>query len=336
MLSKTAVTASEVAQRAGVSRSAVSRAFTPGASIAPATRLRVMEAAEALGYQVDHLARSLIRQRSEIVCLIGADFQTPYRAKLIRAMTQEIQNRGGVSMIVNTDRSDEGVRRAVQKAIQYRAEGCVVLSGMPDLALIEAAAKNGRRLALLAREDAEGQALRINPDDAACARQAVGLFLERGRRRLAFANSEAGTPSVMAREAGFLAAAREMGFEPAFARIGASSYESGRMLARRLLSGPAGERPDAVFCATDLLACGFLDEARHGMGLRVPEDLAAIGFDDIEQASWSSYDLATFDQPVEEMARAAADWILRADRNAPPPLEPLRMAARFVRRGSLG
>src|SRR6218665_720805 len=104
MSRKVFVSAREVAERAGVSRSAVSRAFTPGASVAPETRRKVMEAAEALGYHVNHLARGLMRNESGIVCLIVADLATPYRASLVRALTDELQAADKVAMLINTDR----------------------------------------------------------------------------------------------------------------------------------------------------------------------------------------------------------------------------------------
>ena len=100
---KTVVSAEDVARRAGVSRSAVSRTFTPGASVSEAMRARVMKAAEELGYHVNHLARSLVRNRSGIVCLIVSEVATPYRASLVSWMTQCLQAAGKVALIINTD-----------------------------------------------------------------------------------------------------------------------------------------------------------------------------------------------------------------------------------------
>src|ERR1051325_4488054 len=106
MPSKLFVSAQEVAERAGVSRSAVSRTFTPGASVSPETRRKVLEAAEELGYHVNQLARGLMRNESGIVCLIVSEISTPYRSALIRALTQQLQLSGKVAMLINTDRSD--------------------------------------------------------------------------------------------------------------------------------------------------------------------------------------------------------------------------------------
>src|SRR5690606_19577700 len=119
-MKKKFVSAQDVAALAGVSRSAVSRAFTPGASIAEDTRHRVVMAANTLGYQVNQLARGLMVNRSGIVCLIVTEMNTPYRARLVRVLTQALQDAGNIAMIINTDRSDESVAQALQQTMRYR------------------------------------------------------------------------------------------------------------------------------------------------------------------------------------------------------------------------
>ncbi|GGG48787.1 substrate-binding domain-containing protein [Chelatococcus composti] len=322
------VSAREVAERAGVSRSAVSRAFTPGASVSEDTRRRVLEAATALGYHVNHLARGLSLKESGIVCLVGSELGTPYRASLVKAMTQAAQDAGKVAMVINTDRSDESVSAALRQALHYRADASIILSGMPDKSITRLCLENGQRIVLINRDDDQDGPLRINLRDGEAARCALTAFLRAGCRRLAFANSEAGTPSLMARERGFLAAAAAIGLPVTVERFGPSVYESGRELARRLLT--ARVRPDAVFCATDLIACGFLDAARHEFGLAVPEDLCVTGFDDIEQASWSSYSLTTFAQPVAEIAREAFAWLRLAPEEAARRPAAVELEARMV------
>ncbi|MDE1995815.1 MAG: LacI family DNA-binding transcriptional regulator, partial [Rhizobiaceae bacterium] len=261
MSQKVFVSAQEVAERAGVSRSAVSRTFTPGASVSAETRRKVLEAAEALGYHVNHLARGLMRNESGIVCLIVSDLATPHRSNLLRALTQKLQNAGKIAMLVNTDLSDGSVDGALRQAIHYRADASIILSGMPDKSIAQLCLKSGQRLVLINRDDEQDGPLRINLDDEEAASRVVTAFIRAGCSRLAFANSDAGTPSLMARERGFVAAARAHGLDVVVEHYGWTGYESGRVLAQRLLTRT--ERPDAVFCATDLLACGFMDAARH-------------------------------------------------------------------------
>ncbi|CAI1857393.1 HTH-type transcriptional repressor CytR [Serratia liquefaciens] len=341
-MDKVMISAKDVAELAGVSRSAVSRTYTPGASVSATTRERVMRAAEELGYHVNHLARGLVRNRSGIVCLIVSELATPYRASLVRLLTQHLQDAGKIAMLINTDRSDDSVSQALQQAINFRADASFVLSGMPDSGIARLCHKHGQRLVLINRNDTLPGSLSIRLDNEEAAGRVVMAFARAGCRRIAFANSLAGTPSLMARERGFLQAAEAAGLEVSVERFGTTSYESGQILAHRLLT--RRERPDAVFCVTDLLACGFMDEARHRFGLRIPEDLCVAGYDDIPQAAWSSYNLTTFTQPVALFAQDAVSWLMaeeQKEENTMPTLgqeipgETRLYHADFVWRGTI-
>lgn len=332
MSDKVFVSADEVARKAGVSRSAVSRTFTPGASVSEKTRRKVMEAAEELGYHVNQLARGLMRNESGIVCLIVSDVATPYRSALLRELTQQLQVAGKVAMLVNTDRSDGSVDRALHQAIRYRADASIILSGLPDKSIAQLCLRNGQRLVLINRDDDQPGPLRINLDDHEAAGRVVTAFVRAGCTRLAFANSEAGTPSLMARETGFIAAAKAHGLDVIVERHGWTGYEAGKVVAQRMLTRK--ERPDAVFCATDLLACGFMDAARHQFSLSIPDQLCIVGFDDIEQASWTSYHLTTFAQPVVTIASEAVAWLVDGRQDVPEG-QSLKLHADLVWRGSV-
>jgi len=325
------VSAQEVAEKAGVSRSAVSRTFTSGASVSPKTRQKVLDAAEALGYHVNHLARGLMRNESGIVCLIVSELGTPYRSALTRALTQQLQNTGKIAMLINTDRSDGSVDLALTQAIRYRADASIILSGLPDKSITDLCLKNGQRLVLINRDDDREGPLKINLDDEDAAARIATAFVRAGCRKLAFANSQTGTPSLMARERGFVAAARALGLDVIVERFGHTGYESGSVVAQQLLTRK--ERPDAVFCATDLLACGFMDAARHQFSMSVPDHICVAGFDDIEQASWSSYQLTTFAQPVDMIAHEAVSWL--AGDAARPENPSVRLHADLVWRTSI-
>ncbi len=334
MPSKLFVSAQEVAERAGVSRSAVSRTFTPGASVSADTRRRVLEASEALGYHVNHLARGLMRNESGIVCLIVSDVATPYRSALLRELTIQLQNAGKVAMFVNTDRSDGSVDRALQQAIRYRADASIILSGLPDKSITQLCLRSGQRLVLINRDDDQPGPLKINLDDYESGGRIATAFVRAGCKTLAFANSEAGTPSLMGRERGFIAAATKLGLEVVVERYGSTGYEAGRVLAQRMLT--RAERPDGVFCATDLLAFGFMDAARHQFGLSIPDQLCVAGFDDIEQASWSSFNLTTFAQPVMAIATQAVKWLATGgNEDEPEEAHSVRLKAELIWRGSI-
>ena len=331
-MSRNAISAKDVAELAGVSRAAVSRSFTPGASVSAETRAKVFNAAEKLGYQVNHLARGLIRARSGIVALIASEISTPYRSQLVSALTARLQLEGKVALVINTDRSDESVERALRQAISYRTDAAIILSGMPPRSLAETCLRYGVRLVLINRDEERPGSILIRLDDEAAGRQAFAALRAAGCRRIALATSAAGTPSIAGREQGFRLAASEAGIPIVEERFGPTSYRTGLDLGSRLMT--IRDRPDGVFCTTDLLACGVMDAARHRFGVSVPDDLSVIGFDDIEQAGWESYGLTTFAQPVDDIAGVAVRWIDSDDEHVAEPMSA-SLPSHFVWRRSV-
>ncbi|WP_196260915.1 substrate-binding domain-containing protein [Pelagibacterium limicola] len=297
---KSFVSAQQVAERAGVSRSAVSRTFTDGASVSPATRKRVLEAAEALGYHVNHLARGLIHDSSNIVCVIGTDIATPHQSRMIDALTRHLQAAQKVAMLINTSGESAAVEAALRQALHYRADATIVLSGQPAASLIETCLNNGQHVILVNRDDPVPGPETVVVTNRTAARQAFDMLRRAGCQKFAVVTSTVGTASLVARETAFLEAARSAQFDASVIRLGPTAYASGAEAARQVLVSTS--RPDGVFCVTDLLACGFLDVARTEFGLVVPDEVCVVGFDDIEQAGWSSYQLTTFRQPVDQIA----------------------------------
>lgn len=331
-MTRRSVSARDVADLAGVSRASVSRCFTPGASISPEARARIISAAETLGYQVNRLASGLIRNETGLVALIAAEVETPYRSSLLAALTRQLQAAGKVGVLINTDRSDESVDHALRQAISYRADAAIFLSGLPAQSLAETCLRNGMRLVLINRDEERSGSIRIRLDDAEAGRRAVTHLLATGCQRLALASSRVGTTSINAREQGFRDAVRDAGIELIEARFGPTAYETGLDLGMALLTRP--DRPDGIFCTTDLMACGIMDVARWRLGLDIPNELSIIGFDDIPQAAWEGYDLTTFAQPVEDMAAVGIEWLLHPAAEPGPGAEQV-LRTRLVQRSSV-
>ncbi|WP_108462516.1 substrate-binding domain-containing protein [Devosia naphthalenivorans] len=294
------VKAEEVAKLAGVSRSAVSRTFTDGASVSEVTRKKVLAAAEALGYHVNHLARGLSHERSNIVCLLVSDISTPYQARMIDIATQKLQSIGKIAMVINTTGEPEGVASAMRQTVNYRADAVIVLSGTPSPSLIATCLSNGQRVILINRDDQLSGPTNIVVENTFAATEAYHLLKRAGCARIAVVSSTAGTPSLKAREVAFVEAARQDGLDVPVMQTGPTGYATGMEAARRLFGRAV--TPDGIFCVTDLLAMGCMDVARNEFGMSVPDELSIIGFDDIDQAAWMSYNLTTFRQPLDSIA----------------------------------
>lgn len=292
------ISAHEVAQAAGVSRSAVSRTFTPGASVSPATREKVLRAAEKLGYQVNDLARGLLANRSRIVGMVASDPESPFRTQQIAALSRRLVARGSVPVLIPTGTGGENLAAAQATLLRYRAEATVVLSGMPSSSFVELAQRNGQTLIVVGRTESGPDHIRIN--NALAAQMAVEVFAARGMKRLGLITSAVGSLNLVEREDAFVAKSRELGMTVSVQRAALTDYDGGYAAASLLL----GERPavEGVFCINDLMAFGLMDCARNVFNLSIPEDLSVIGFDNVPQARWGGYRLTTFDQDGDRMA----------------------------------
>ncbi|MCP1328592.1 substrate-binding domain-containing protein, partial [Halomonas sp. 707D4] len=214
---------------------------------------------------------------------------------------------GRAVMLINTGGDSEAVERALHQALEYRASAVVVLSGAPAESLVQACMQSGLRVVLVNRGHTFSGPVHITLGHEEAMQEAFALFHRAGCRSFALVSSTAGTPSLLAREQAFTRAVNDAGFVLSTVRPGPTGYATGQEAARQLLG--RAHRPEAVLCTTDLLACGFLDTARHVFKLDVPQELCVMGFDNIEQAGWESYALTTFHHPVEEIAASVAQQL---------------------------
>ncbi|WP_421916034.1 LacI family DNA-binding transcriptional regulator [Mesorhizobium sp.] len=311
------VSAQHVARQAGVSRSAVSRAFTPGASVATETREKIMRAAEALGYQVNDLARGLLANQSRLVGLVVTKPEVGFRAHLAAALTKALIHRGNVPVIINTGQTEQELIAAQKTLLGHRAEATIILSGSPPSSFFELARRNGQPLVVIGRSEPEAD--HIQTDGGEAAKLAAALFVAGGMTRLGLAGSLSGTPNITEREDAFCAEAKRLGADVAVSRGNDTDYAGGLQAGRDLLD--RRERPRAIFCVNDLIAFGVMDHARQ-LGLAIPGDLAVIGFDDVPEASWLAYQLTTFRQDPESMAARAVALLDLRQRE--PNLAPVR------------
>lgn len=313
------VSAHDVAERAGVSRSAVSRAFTPGASIAPATLAKVLKAADALGYEVNDLARGLLAHRSQLVGLVTSDPEGPFRAHMIAALSRALIERGNVPAIISVGPTAEDLANASRQLLRYRAEATIFLSGSPPARLLDLTRRNGQTIILISRAETDLDSVRC--DDRGGAKQAFEVLRMTGASRFAVVNMANPSPSLLAREQAFACFAAARASTPTVVRAGHSDYEGGQEAAGQLLAN--GNPPEAVFCVNDLMAFGALDHLR-GAGLRVPDDISIIGFDDVPMAAWAPYRLTTLRQDPVRIAKEVISILDR--RTAEPDLPPMSVS----------
>ena len=311
------VTAADVAKLAGVSRSAVSRTFTPDAYVSPAVREKVLRAADELGYRVNRLAKDLQTSRSSMVAIVGARFYEPYVAGLLDDLSAALIGKGLHALLLNA--SSQDMTALLNLVLEYRVRAVIVLSGAPPRELIDQCLRARQRMILINRHMEDVEAGSIETDDRMGGRLAAEHLLAAGRRKLCVVRSGADTPSQRRRAAGFLERLDEEGIACERWVAGRGNYEAGCEAARSLLrgSGPVSAI-DGVFAATDRTALGFLNTARFEMGVSVPQDVAVIGFDDIPEAAWSSHNLTTIRQSAPDVVAAVLTLLAEEDEDAGP------------------
>lgn len=309
-----AATAQDVARLAKVSQSAVSRTFTPGASVSERTRERVTAAARALGYRPNAMARTLITGRSRIVALVMSYLENQFYPLVIEKLSQQLQRHGyHVLMFISGKDEPDTV---LTEILQYQVDAIVMASTTlsPDLA--KRCADSGVPVVLFNRvPDISAPALRtastVTSDNYRGGRLAGELLVARGHRRIAFLAGLENSSTSIERERGFNDALREAGLKPCGRATGHYQFESAQQAARELFKGKRASRPDAAFVANDHMAIAALDVLRSELQLRVPQDVSIVGFDDVPQAGWAAYSLTTVAQSVPEMVDATVDLLLQ-------------------------
>ena len=319
------VTAEDVARLAGVSRSAVSRTFTPGASVSRDVRARVQTAAQSVGYRVNRLAQSLALDNSPLVGIVAANIDTPFNAALLARMGQVLSQNGMQCLLLDATHVETGIAPLIERILEFRARAVIIMSGSPSNAIVEECLRSKLRVVLVNRPIPGVQADLVLSDDVAGARLAADQLLRSGARRLAVVAGGSGTPSQRRRIDAFRRYVAGRGVETTAWAAGVTSYETGQRAARELLTG---ERPDGVFCVTDLLALGFMDVARYELGMNLPGELGIVGFDDVPEAGWLAYRLTTIRQSVEGLSRAALAAVMRESGQGTTNLIPIELVER--------
>jgi LacI family transcriptional regulator len=301
------VTAQDVARRAGVSQSAVSRAFTPGASISAELRERVRSTAATLGYRPNAIARSLITARSRIIGVAAAYLQNHFYPDVLDALSRALQARG-YQILLFTAELSETADQVLDALLRYRVDAVVLASTTLSSSLAEECRAAGIPVLLFNRTSDVASVSAVTGENRRGGRM-IGEFLAAcGHERIAYIAGTENSSTSRDRERGFLEGLAAGGARLFAREAGLYRFDGAANAARRLFSRP--DRPDAVFAANDHMAIAAMGVATAEFGLRIPQDVAFVGFDDVEAARWPAYALTTFSQPIAPMVSAVVDLLL--------------------------
>ncbi len=322
----------DVARRAGVSQSAVSRVFTPGASVSPQMRARVTAAAAALHYRPNTLARSLITGRSRVIGLIVAYLDNQYYPVVLERMCAALQARGYHVMIVIAPQANADMEGALAEMLDHQVDGIVMASASLSSTLAQHCAARGVPVVQFNRAQDDPSVSAVTSDNAMGGRILAQFLVAGGHARIAYIAGWADASTQRDREAGFRDGLAEAG-GALFARdSGDYSFEGAQAATRRMFG--VRRRPDAVFVANDHMTIAAMDVLRFELGLRVPGDVSVVSYDDAPQAAWPSYALTVIRQPTDAMVAAVTDILMARIEDAAAAPRRVVLPGRLVVRSS--
>ncbi|MGQ9557031.1 MAG: LacI family DNA-binding transcriptional regulator [Desulfurispora sp.] len=312
-----AVTIKDIARKAGVSYATVSRALNNRPEVNEKTRREIQKLAEEMGYKPNALARSLVTRESKTLGLIIPDITNPFFPEVARGAEEAAAQAGYSIFLCNTNWEEEKERKYLALLEEKRVDGIILASVINDeQQMMEYLADSAVPLIMINRVLKNIQAHYVVIDNVRGACLVMEHLIETGHRDIAFVGGLSHVEATRERLQGYkmMLGAYELPVRPELVRLGSFKRESGYSNALELLK--LSPRPTAIFAANDILALGVL-QAAADMNLRVPGDLAVVGFDDIPFASYAEVSLTTVAQPKYAMGEMAAKILIEEIKEGP-------------------
>ncbi|WTW99003.1 LacI family transcriptional regulator [Streptomycetaceae bacterium NBC_01309] len=325
-----AITSRDVARMAGVSQPTVSRVLRGVPGVAPETRERVLSAAKALSYVPSETGRSLATRATRRIGLVADDLTNPFYPELVEPLRDRLEQAGYRALLVS-DRVDDPVE--ADRLADGSLDGVVLTTTETGSTLPHELVRRGVPCVLANREAAGLSADTCVVDNQLGGAQVAGLLASLGHRRIGAVFGPASTSTGRDREAGFRAALGERGIPlpGESVRRGPFTHDAGRAAVGELLA--LSDPPTAVFCANDVVAMGACSAAA-ALGVRVPDGLTVVGFDDIAMAGWDVFGLSTVRGDLTVMADEVVRMLLARIADPERPAERVVIAPTLVLRRS--
>ncbi|MDO8359494.1 MAG: substrate-binding domain-containing protein [Devosia sp.] len=333
-------TADLVARTANVSRVAVSRAFNPHASIKLEKRDLILKVAQELNYTPNMAARSMVTGRSHLVGIIVPDISGPWESQELDAMTTALQAEGFATLLFRT-RDDLSLDETLLTYMKgFNPDSVIAYAENVRPATLARVLDRAVPIYIAYPDGEEGEAEaaplfdRLDVMQRDGIEQAVALMQGYGARTFAYLAGKTGSLATASREHMVRKVLSERGLPPPIRIQGDYTYDTAYRETRNQFS--VGEPVDAIFAANDVGAFGAIDALRHELGLRVPQDVKVVGFDDILQSHWKSYNLTTVHLDLHERTQALLRLILRRLKNPASPSLTETVPTRLIVRGTVG
>lgn len=314
------ITSAEVAARAGVSQSAVSRVFTPGASASAKTTEKVRRAAQELGYRPNVLARAMVSGKSRIIGLIVAYLDNQFYPDALEKLSNALQEKGYHVLIFMASQTAGNIDKVVDEILDYQVDGIIAASVALSSELSERCRVAGIPMVLFNRSQDDPEMSAVTSDNYEGGRKVATYLIAQGFKKIGYIAGWEGASTQRDREAGFVDTLRHANIKLHAREVGNFTTKGAEDAARSMFRQ---DPPDVVFVANDHMAMAVMDVLRFDLGLRIPQDVSVIGYDDVPAAAWRVYDLTTVRQPANRMVAQAVDILL--DKIENPSAQPRRV-----------
>lgn len=321
----------KIARMAGVSVATVSRVLNNSDSVKPANRQKVLEAIEESNYQPNLLARQLRTARSSMILVLVSDISNPFCAEVVKGIEEQAEKNGYRILLCNSGADIARSRSSLQLLSGKMVDGIITMdafSKLPELSQLIGTAP----WVQCAEHDDNGQISCVGIDDDVAAQSVVHYLAGQGRQRIALINHDLSYRYARLRQQGYAHQLKEQQLAwQAIAYASELSFSAGKAAMNQLLAGET--RPDAVFAVSDTLAAGAMAAIQQA-GLRIPQDIAVVGFDGSELADMVSPPLTTLAQPSREIGRRSCELVLQKIIRPDSPPQCVIMQGELVVRAS--
>ncbi|EAS45232.1 LacI family DNA-binding transcriptional regulator [Photobacterium profundum] len=326
------VTSVDVAKAAGVSRAAVSRTFSNNGYVSETTRNKVMAAAKGLGYRVNYLARSLNRQRSDLVGLVVTDMDNPFRSQQVNDLSDALLANNYRPLLIPTAK-DRDSSQIIDMLMCYNVSGVIITSDTPPEAIFQNCIEHHVPVVLINKLAQHAKVDRIICDNEKGVALLIKEFAAKKCQNIAIISSKNYSYSIQQRESFFCEYAASENINIEILRPEKHCYQGGLTAAQSLLNNPT--LPDGIFCTNDYLALGVIDGLKEHLGIEKITNIAIAGFDDMPQSSWVSYQLTTVKQTTSIMAKHAVQLLQNRIDNPEQEARTIQLDVELVRRSTL-
>ena len=302
------ITSLEVAKKAGVSQSAVSRVFTPGASASKRTSERVRKAASELGIRSSGVTYSHRSGKSRMIGLVVAYLDNLFYPNALEKLSNQLKEKGYHVLIFMASQTAGNIDEVLHEIMGYQVDGIVLASVAMSSDLASKCQKAGVPVVLFNRSQDDDRLSSVGSNNVSGGRKIAEFLIDGGHKKIAHIAGWEGASTQRDRETGFMSGLYSAGIELFAREVGDFQIEQAREAARRMFN--KSDHPDAVFVANDHMAIGVMDVLRLEVGLRIPDDVSIIGYDDVSAAEWFAYSLTTVRQPATQMVEETVSILM--------------------------